>query len=157
MPESSGSHVFDTVSISNFAFADALWLLRERYRGRASLTSQVMNELEAGVAAGREQLLGALRLVGEGHFDAVVLTPVERRNYRRLLQTLSTGGTSCLAVAASRRMTVVTDDSHARRRAREDGTRVTGTIGILKAACLGRQLPLDEAENIIVAWGLPAQ
>ena len=41
---------FDAVVLSNFLFADAVTLLRERYRNKGMITREVYDEISAGFA-----------------------------------------------------------------------------------------------------------
>ena len=99
MPDVVRGFTFDTVVLSNFAFANALWLLSKRYAGRLLITTEAMDELEAGVARGHGDLERAGRLVEDWDFSIVSLTVTERTAYRLLLSSLSEGGASCIATA----------------------------------------------------------
>lgn len=149
MPEATRRFTFDTVVLSNFALADALWLLSKRYAGRLMITTEVMDELEAGVAGGHGNLEGVARLVQEGHFSIVSLTRDERVEYRHLLSSLSEGEASCIAVAVGRDATVATDDLRARTICQERRLRLTGSVGILKAAHLAGDITLGEGEQML--------
>ena len=151
MPEGANRYVLDTVSLSNFALCDGLWLLRERYGTRLAITDQVLNEIEAGVVSGRRHLVPIVTMVDDGELTLVAMGPDERQVYRSLLPTLGTGEASCLAVASSGGTVVATDDAHARSQARDLGVPVTGTVGILKAACIDGDLSLEQAEDMLEA------
>ena len=47
----NGQIVFDTVVLSNFALSESLDILRTRYGGRGFVTSEVLDEIVAGVVA----------------------------------------------------------------------------------------------------------
>ena len=149
MPDTPRGYTFDTVVLSNFALAEALWLLSRRYKGRLSVTTEVLDELGAGVVAGHQQLAGVDRLVNSGQFSLVSLTANERTTYRQLLPSLSEGEASCIAVAIDRDLTVGTDDLRARHICKERSLRLTGTVGILKAAHLAGDISLEQAEGML--------
>lgn len=151
MPERPPKLVFDTATLSNFALADATWILAKRYRKKGLLTSEVLDEVDAGIQCGHTALAEIVSLVDQRHFGIATLGADERKEFRELLRTLGRGEASCIAFALFRPATVVTDDSRARRICGDKGIPFTGTVGILKASCLDRQLSLDQAEEVLAA------
>lgn len=152
-------YLFDTVSLSNFAFGSLLALLTERYGSRAMLTGEVLDEIAAGVAAGHATLRLAEEHVREGKFTQVALDWQERQVYGELLRHLGSGEASCLAAAYRRGGVVVTGDRAARVSCAERRVPFTGTIGILKASCLDGQITVaaaDEALSEMVRRGFYA-
>ena len=140
--------VFDTVSLANFLFADATHVLTLRYTGRSRITGQVFDELTSGMRA-RPKLKIIESLLTKKQFSLVSLTMAENARYAEILTNLGRGESSCIAVAASRGWTMVTDDRAARSRCAELKIPVTGTIGILKAACADKQIVPSEADRIL--------
>ena len=69
MPEHAG-WFFDSVTLSNFALAGGLQILIDRYRKRGFVTTQVVDELTRGVAAGYAPLSDGLDLVDRGILSA---------------------------------------------------------------------------------------
>ena len=65
------------------------------------------------------------------------------------MRNLSSGESSCIALARCRGGVVVTDDRFARGSCRDRGIQVTGTIGILKVLCLDHVLKPHEADEIL--------
>jgi predicted nucleic acid-binding protein len=140
--------VFDTVTISNFLLSGAEGILIERYPGRARVTDQVLDELTSGIPLHHE-LSRIAELLKKKIFLPATMTPAERKTYADLVAGLGRGEASCIAVAYQRKWTMVTDDRAARGRCSEKGVRVTGTIGILKAAFIDKQLTGHKADEIL--------
>lgn len=140
--------VFDTVSLANFLLADAAHVLTLRYSGRAVITEQVLDELTSGMRA-RSRLKSVDALLENKSFGLVTMTTPEHALYADLIANLGRGEASCIATASSRGWTTVTDDRAARSHCAEMGVRVTGTVGILKAACLDKQINPSEADHIL--------
>lgn len=140
---------FDTVTLANFARADAMHLLVDRYGRRAVLTPDVLSELENGIAAGRSQLLTVEKLAADNQLATTCLTPEERQTKVPLLQSLGAGEASCIACAIHRGGIVVTDDRTARATCSDYGIPVTGTIGILLALVRDGTLPSSDVDTIL--------
>ncbi len=127
--------VFDCCVLSNFAFADSLFLLQALYGGRAVITDFVGAEIMRGVQAGHRELARVQDAVKAGRFAEVSLgRGNERALFERLSVSLGLGEASSIAVAKSRMLTFACDDKAARREAGLLGVKLTGTIGILKRA-----------------------
>ena len=147
------SHIFDTVTLSNFALAGRVELLVTRYGQRAVITPEVLDEITDGVIAGYyrlgeiEEAVNAARLGRTAAFPSAA----ERQTYRELLRILAPGEASCIAHATAHGGVVVTDDRTARQCCDERGVAYTGTIGILKACCIDGTLSLDEADDMLKA------
>lgn len=75
----------------------------------------------------------------------------ERQTYRDLLHMFGPGEASCIACAASRGGTAVTDDRTARQSCGEHNIPVTGTIGILQACRADGVISTEEADGILSA------
>jgi predicted nucleic acid-binding protein len=140
--------VFDTVSLANFLLTDASKVLVLRYSGRAFITEQVYDELTSGMHS-RPGLKNVVTLLSKKHLSLVAMTQRDRVLYSTHIANLGRGEASCIAMAFSRGWKVVTDDRAARVHGVEIGIKVTGTIGILKAACLDKQLQASEADRIL--------
>ena len=142
--------VFDTVSLSNFLLTDALTILILRYSGRAFISEQVFDELASGISK-RSRLKGVNTLLSKKHFGLIAMTMPEHALYSNLITSVGRGEASCVAIASLRGWTVVTDDRAARNHCAEKNIPVTGTIGILKAACLDKQIIASDADRILNA------
>ncbi len=148
MPEHAG-WCFDCVTLSNFALAGGLEVLTRRYRDRALVATQVVDELTRGVAAGHAALAGCLDLVDKGLLRVVSLERAERDTYRELSAHLGAGEAGTIAVARHRHAVAVTDDLAARRTCAGLNVAVTGTIGILQAAVRDGDLTPAAANELL--------
>ena len=148
MPE-HGGWFFDSVTLSNFALADGIRVLTDRYRERCFVTTQVVDELTRGMVAGYRSLSACLDLVDKGILRAVALDRSERKTYRQLIVHLGEGEAGTIAAARSRHGVVGSDDHAARRTCAELGIPLTGTIGILRAAVQASALSVVDANGLL--------
>ena len=152
-------YIFDTTALSNFAATDRLDMLDmldTRYRGVAFTTVEVADELRRGVKAGYSYLESVLQQVepinSKGWLRLLVPnSAAEHRLRSQFDQFLDPGEASCLALATSRRMTLVTDDLAARRLAEKREVPLSGTLGILIALVRHKALSLKEANAMLAA------
>ena len=149
-------YIFDTTALSNFASTGRLDLLDTRYRGVAFTTVEVTDELRRGVKAGYSYLDPVLQRIetidSEGWPRIIVPNSADEHRLRSQFdQVLDPGEASCLALAISRRMTLVTDDLAARRLAEKREVPLSGTLGILIALIRHNAFPLKEANAMLVA------
>lgn len=147
-------YLFNTTALSNFAVAGRLDLLRDRYRGSAFTTLEVVDELRRGVKAGYLYLGPILREVEdlgqEAWIDILAPQSAEEHYLRAEFDDrLDAGEASCLAIAVLRGLTFVTDDLAARQLAKERNVSVTGTLGILVALVRSEVLSLPEANAML--------
>ena len=141
---------FDSVSLSNFALAQQLDLLLRHYpSGRLCVTVQVVDEVLHGIRSGHTALNAILTALERGAICQIPLSASEFHRYQGLLATLGSGESSLIALAEKRRGTVVTDDRHARSVCNDLSVPVTGTLGILKAACGEKRLTGVLADKIL--------
>jgi len=139
--------VFDTVSLSNFIFSDAVFILERRYKNKACITREVFNEITTGIPAyPKLKMIDAL--VDSQIFEIVTLSKAEHLIFRELVGNLGKGEASCIALAQIRSLIVVTDDRAARNACSQKNIPVAGTIGILKAAVIDEQVALPLANEI---------
>ena len=143
-------YIFDTVSLANFLLTDTASMVTRRYGGRASITMQVLDELTSGMRT-HIRLKQVELLLAQNHFALISLTPSEYTFYTGLIINLGKGEASCIAAASVRDAVVVTDDRAARNRCVESGIACTGTIGILKAACIDKQISALDADRVLHA------
>jgi len=144
------THYFDTVTLSNFALCDEFRLLVDRYGTSLCLTEQVRVELAEGLSAGYIKLGSIEAEITHANITvAVTMSPAEASFYRDLIPMLGSGEASCITMAQHRGGIVVTDDLLARRTCSLHRVQVTGTIGILKAMCLGRHISVDAADALL--------
>ena len=146
MPENKW--VFDTVSLSNFLLSDSIVILEKRYRKHAMITSQVYDEISAGVLE-FPKLKKIDDLINNKVFSLCALSSRERKTYLELIGHLGRGEASCIAIAKEQSAIVVTDDRTARRQCSQMGILFTGTVGILKASLLEGYIDEDKADEIL--------
>lgn len=151
MPKRRSRYYFDTVTLSNFALAGRVDLLKDRYGSQLHITNEVLDELSAGVLAGYPELLEIEKTLIRKTFTTVplLIKPKERDLYRQLLRFLSSGEASCIACAMTRKGVVATDGRAARDCFSERDVPFTGTIGILKACCVEGVLSAEEADSVL--------
>lgn len=142
------SWFIDKVVLINFCMADSLQILMERYSSKLNMTQEVYQEVLRGYTSGYRQLRLFLDLLEKDNFEITSLTDDERKEYFLLVQHLGSGESSCIAAAHFRHAIVMTDDKMARTKCQERSIPFTGTIGIIKALCLDKQLSLREADSI---------
>lgn len=146
MPEKKW--VFDTVVLSNFLLSDSTHILEKRYKGRGVITTEVYDEISAGIFQIRS--LGYIELLIEkGILSLCPLVRKERGYFREMIAFLGHGEASCIAFARNRRAVVATDDRTARKHCANMNIPVTGTIGILKASVQDSLLTLEQANDIL--------
>jgi len=140
---------FDSVTLSNFALVGRMNILAARYRTRGFVTTQVVDELTAGVDAGYASLSDCLDLVNRGTIQTIALDATERVTFQQLIGNLGQGEAGTIAAALHRQGVVVTDDLAARRTCSDMGIPITGTIGILQAVVHDRGLTLAIANELL--------
>lgn len=146
MPEKQW--VFDTAVLSNFLIADSAHILEKRYKGRGVITTEVYDEISAGIS--QIKSLGSIdRLIEKGIFSLCPLTRKERNSFREMIAFLGREEASCIAYAKDRNAIVVTDDRTARKQCANMKIPVTGTIGILKASVQDSLFTLEQANDIL--------
>jgi predicted nucleic acid-binding protein len=150
MPE----YIFDTTVLSNLAVVGRLDLLEKRYRKMALTTVEVSDELRRGLQAGYghlENVLQQIQAISPGGWLRIA-TPESAAEHQLRSEfdlLLDPGEASCLALAISRRLVLVTDDLAARQLAQERDVLLTGTVGILLALVRDGSLSLAEANAIL--------
>ena len=147
-------YIFDTTVLSNFAAVKRIDLLATRYQNIAFTTIEVIDELRKGVKAGYDYLssiLQALKNSESGNWISVLGTQsaTEQRLRIEFDDRLDAGEASCLALAISRKLILVTDDLAARRLAQERQVLLTGTLGILVALVREKALALSDANELL--------
>ncbi|MBN2420270.1 MAG: hypothetical protein JXL81_12850 [Deltaproteobacteria bacterium] len=140
--------IFDTVTLSNFLLSESIFIIERRYRQKAIITTQVLDELSVGITK-----YSAFKtmddLIERQVFALYSMSQKERQAYVDLNLQLGKGEASCIAVAREHGLIVVTDDRAARRRCSQVSVPVTGTIGIIKASLLDGQITVHQANDIL--------
>jgi predicted nucleic acid-binding protein len=108
-------YIFDTTALSNLAVVGRLDLLEKRYRMVGLTTIEVSDELRRGLQAGYgylESVLQQIRSISPGGWLRIV-APESRSEHQLRAEfdlLLDPGEASCLALAISRGLILVTDD-----------------------------------------------
>ena len=123
--------LIDNTVLSNFAKVNRLDLLKRAFE-KLYVTEQVLEEFKLGIERG---VLPNISL----DFEVLKLEGEEIELYNSLRAKLGKGEASCLAIAKSRNMKFLTDDSDARKAANILGVPVSGTIGVL-VRCIERNI-----------------
>ena len=146
MPEKKW--IFDTVVISNFLLSDSAFILEQRYAKRGIVTWEVFDELSAGF---REfpKLKFIQELIRNETFELLSLSRTGHGYFQGLINHLGKGEASCIAWAREQNAVVMTDDRAARMQCSQIEIAFSGTIGILKASWLDKQIGLEEADSIL--------
>lgn len=147
-------YIFDTTVLSNLAAVGRLELLQKRYSEVALTTVEVSDELRRGLQAGYGYLEDALQQIQTinpgGWLRIAAPESAEEHQLRGEFDLqLDPGEASCLALAISRGLILVTDDLAARQLAQERYVPLTGTIGILVALVRDDVLSLAEGNGIL--------
>lgn len=146
MPEKQW--VFDTVVLSNFLISDSAHILEKRYKGRGVITTEVYDEISAGIS--QIKALGSVDwLIEKGIFSLCPLIRTERDYFREMITFLGHGEASCIAFARDRTAIVATDNRTARKQCANMKIPVTGTIGILKASVQDSMFTLEQANDVL--------
>ena len=140
-----------------------LWLLRDLYDVVLMGPVVKLEAVDAGKAiraAGVEQIEAALE---DGWLRIVDVSMEEQSLQERLtrLSRLDRGEAEAIALARSRGMRLIADDSEARRVAETVGVEYVGTAGVLLEAHVRRRLTFGELETALrelceVLWLSPA-
>jgi predicted nucleic acid-binding protein len=147
-------YIFDTTVLSNLAAVGRLDLLEKRYRKVGLTTVEVSDEVRGGLQAGYgylESVLQQIQAISPGGWLRIAApeSVAEHQLRAEFALLLDPGEASCLALAVSRGLVLVTDDLAARQLAQERDALLTGTVGILLTLVRDGSLPLTEANAIL--------
>lgn len=154
--------IFDNTVLSNFALVQAFDVLRRLYAGRAFICRAVQREIQAGIESGwkypwlrsRTRLQAINQALEHGwlQFPDEEVNPDEEVVELRLAleygQRFGAGEAEAMAIARTRNWVFASDDGSARRFAKEQGIRVTGTLGVLVKAVSVERLSVFNADAI---------
>ena len=144
--------IFDNTVLSNFAAIGKVDLLAKRFEKNAFTTIEVMDELKRGIEKGYHFLISALNAAesSEGWLEILALRSLDENLLRQELnEFLHPGESSCLVLAVSRNMVLVTDDLAARKLATRRKVRLTGTVGLLIEMIHNGSLPLEDGNSFL--------
>jgi len=136
--------VADNTVLSNFAIIGREDILNKVFRDNFFTTEEVLEELKRGEDRGvlpkRDWRWTKILKIESSQEDSL---------FRLLTASLGKGEASCLSIAISRNLKVLTDDLDARRLAQRRGVPVSGTIGILVEAVRTGILSVDEGNAML--------
>jgi len=144
--------IFDNTVLSNFAAIGRTDLLAGLFKGNAFTTVEVVEELRRGIDKGYSSLVSVLAATENtnGWLQTVVMQSHQESRLRQELdELLHPGESSCIALAASRNMILVTDDLAARKAAARRNVRLTGTVGLLLEMVRSSVLPIAEGNTLL--------
>lgn len=134
--------VADNTILSNFANVQKPELLKAAFKKVVTVRA-VLNEFEAGTAAGR------IPSTDWSWLEIIELTADEKIKREELAQTLGSGEAECIALAFARGWIVLTDDRNARRTSQTLKVSVSGTLGALLDLVKNQTLTLVEADDYL--------
>ena len=134
----------DNTILSNFVLIGREDILNKVFKNRFFTTEEVKEELEQGENRGVLPK-GDRRWIKVLKID----TPREEFLFRLFSASLGKGESSCLSLATTRNLKMLTDDLDARRLAQRKGIPVSGTIGVLIAAVRRGIISLDEGNLML--------
>ena len=136
--------VADNTVLSNFALIKREDILAKLFENTLFTTEEVIDELKRG-----EQR----NVLPKRDWQWIRVLKVESSQeeflFRLLAESLGKGESSCLSIAISRDLKVLTDDRDARRLAQRRGVPVSGTIGVLVEAVREGLLSVEEANTML--------
>ncbi len=121
--------VADNTVLSNFALIEREDILAKLFEDTLFTTEEVFKELKRG-----EQR----NVLPERIWQWIKVLKIESSKeeflFRLFTESLGKGESSCLSIAISRDLKVLTDDKDARKLAQRRGVPVSGTVGVLVEA-----------------------
>lgn len=134
----------DNTILSNFVLIGREGILNKVFKNRIFTTEEVKEELQQGENRG---------VLPKGNWRWIkvlkIETPQEEFLFRLFSASLGKGESSCLSLATTRNLKMLTDDLDARRLAQRKGIPVSGTIGVLIAAVRGGIISFDEGNLML--------
>ena len=136
--------VVDNTVLSNFALIGREDLLKKLFGDTLAASDDVLKELFAGESKG-------IVPRRDWHWLPVLSlqTETERLAFATLRERLGRGEASCMSLAISRNLRMLTDDRDARIIAHRRNVPVSGTIGVLVLAVKRSVLSRDEANTLL--------
>jgi len=143
--------IFDCCCISNFALADAFFVLEKLYNRSAYITNFVAAEVMRGIQQGHKDIRKIQAALKEGWLQETSLSAQKEKSlFETLSVSLGLGEASSIAAAKTRGFIFASDDRAARREAGLLELNLTGTIGILKKAESRKTISMNEGNLILV-------
>ena len=136
--------IADNTVLSNFALIRREDILAKLFKDMLFTTEEVVEELKRGeqrnVLPKRDwQWIRVLKIESSQ----------EKILFRLFAESLGKGESSCLSIAISRELKVLTDDEDARKLAHRRGVPISGTIGVLVEAVREGLLFIEEGNTML--------
>ena len=140
----------NTTVLSNFASIGQLGILQKLF-STLYIPSNVYQEIQMGLEEGYSFYEGideeVYPIVSGGWIHMITMRDEELKIFSEFLKSLHHGEASCLAISLNRKWLLLTDDLSARKKARQHGITISGSIGCL-VLCVERNLcSLEEANH----------
>lgn len=136
--------VADNTVISNFALIRREDILAKLFKDTLFTTEEVLEELKQG-----EQR----NVLPKRDWQWIRVLKIEASQeeflFRLFAEMLGKGESSCLSIAISRDLKVLTDDKDARKLAQRREVPVSGTIGVLVEAVREELLSIEEGNTML--------
>lgn len=139
------SAIVDNTLLTNFALVKREDVLRAVFEDSLFTSDVVFKEVQRGEER---------RILPQRDWNWIKLLKIESEQEQRIFELLSQqlgdGESSCLSLAVSRNMRVLTDDLDTRRHAQRRGIPVSGTIGVLVIAVKKDIISLEEGNDLLL-------
>jgi predicted nucleic acid-binding protein len=136
--------VADNTVLSNFALIGREDILAKLFKDMLFTAEEVLEELKRG-----EQR----NVLPKRDWQWIKVLKIESSQkeflFRLFAESLGKGESSCLSIAISRELKVLTDDKDARRLAQRRGVPISGTIGVLVEAVRDGYLSTEEGNTML--------
>ena len=136
--------VADNTVLSNFALIRREDILAKLFENTLFTTEEVIEELKRGEKR---------NVLPKRDWQWIKVLKIESSQeeflFRLLAESLGKGESSCLSIAISRDLKVLTDDRDARKLAQRRGVPVSGTIGVLVEAVREGLLSIEEGNTML--------
>jgi len=138
-----GRVITNATVLSNFILVKG-WNILQKAMASLCTTLEVIEEIKFGVER------GVLPATDLSQIEVLEMNTEEKKVFVRLAERLGKGEASCIAVAMTRGLKMLTDDLDARKYAQKLGIPVSGTIGLL-ALALDKKIITKEQGNYLLS------
>lgn len=143
--------ISDTNILSSFAAATAFEHIAQLFpQAQVSVPPGVRHELQAGLDRGRTYLQTPLEAIDKGQITVLTLTPDETILLASYPTRLNQGEREAIALAATRRATLLSNDNRAISYCRQQQVRVLSLVDLLRLLWV-RRIVSQEAVLAMIA------
>ncbi|NQE46630.1 hypothetical protein C5S31_11475 [ANME-1 cluster archaeon GoMg2] len=136
--------IADNTVLSNFALIRREDILAKLFENTFFTTEEVLEELKRG-----EQRNVLPKRDWQWIRVLTIESSQEKILFRLFAESLGKGESSCLSIAISRELKVLTDDEDARKLAHRRGVPISGTIGVLVEAVREGLLFIEDGNTML--------